>query len=84
MQSSYSVNIVMKGWYIRIVTEVVPRIHFGKAEVAYRHCGLASYISTWCSCILQSYILLNISLCYYLHIQLAYLNGLYVELLAHA
>ena len=28
----------------------MPHIHFGKAEMAYCHCGLASYVSTWCSC----------------------------------
>ena len=33
----------------------VPHIYFEKAEVAYCHRRLASYISTWCSCTLQSY-----------------------------
>jgi len=28
----------------------VPRLHFGKSEAAYRHRGLASYVSTRCSC----------------------------------
>jgi len=52
----------------------VPHIHFGKEEMAYCHCGLAGYISAWCSCTLQLYILPNISLCY---LQVTYLNELY-------
>ena len=51
----------------------------GKAEAACHHHRLASYISTWCSCTLQSYILQNISLCYYLPVQLMYHNELYRE-----
>ena len=59
----------------------MPHIHFGKAEVAYRNHGLASYVSTWCSCTLQSYILLNIFEfpCYYLQVQLKYLDELHGE-----
>ena len=33
--------------YEFLLFEFVPHIHFRKA---YHHCGLASYISTWCSC----------------------------------
>ena len=51
----------------------IPCIHFGKAEAAYRHRGLASYVCTWCSCVLQLYI----SPCYYLQVQVMYLNELY-------
>ena len=51
----------------------VPHIHFGKAEVAFCHCRLAS-----CSCTLQSYILANISPCY-LQVQVTYLDELYGE-----
>ena len=57
----------------------MPCIHFGKAEVAYHHRGLASYVFTWCSCTLQSYILPNISPCYYLQVQVTYINELYRE-----
>ena len=57
----------------------VPHIHFGKAGAAYRHHGLASYVSTSCSCTLQSYIFLNISPCYYLEVWFTYLNELYKE-----
>ena len=57
----------------------VPRIHFGKAEAAYRHPELASYCSTWCSYPLESYILPNVSPCYYLRVQLTYLDELYEE-----
>ena len=32
----------------------VPHIHFGKAEVAYRHHGLVSYSSARCSYTLES------------------------------
>ena len=53
----------------------VPRIHFGKAEVASR---LASYVPTWCSCTLQSYILPNIPW-YYLQVQVMYHDELYRE-----
>jgi len=53
--------------------------HFGKAEVADCHCGLASYVSTFCSYTLQLYILPIISLCYYLQVQLTYLNELCKE-----
>ena len=49
--------------------------HFGKANVADHHCGLASYISTFCSYTLQSYILPIISLCY-MQVQLTYLDEL--------
>ena len=62
----------------------VPRIHFGKAEEAYRYPELASYGSAWCSYSLESYILPNISPCYYLQIQLTYLNELYGEWTARA
>jgi len=65
----------------------VPHIHFGKAEMAYRHHGLASYVSTCCSCTLQSYILPNISPCYYLkfrlRISMNYMESV-AELLTHA
>ena len=57
----------------------VPYIHFGKAESAYRHHRHASYGSAWCSCTLQSYILPNISPCYYRQVQLTYLDELYGE-----
>ena len=66
---------------------LVPRIHFGKAEMAYCHRGLASYVSTWCSCTLQSYILPNISPGYYLQFRLRismnYTENV-AELLVHA
>jgi len=57
----------------------MPRIHFGKAEAAYCHHGLASHVPTWCSCTLQLYILSNISPRYYLQVQLTYLNEFYGE-----
>ena len=60
----------------------MPCIHFGKAEVAYRHRRLASYASTWYSCTLQSYIHIivpSISPCCYLQVQVTYLNELYRE-----
>ena len=68
----------------------VPCIHFGKAEAAYRHHILASYSSARCSYMLESHILLNISLCYLLSMSSAYVSQWIirrinvVELLMHA
>ena len=47
-----------------------------KAEVAYRHHGLTSYISARFSYTLQSYILPNVS---HLQVQATYLDELYEE-----
>jgi len=60
--------------------------HFGKAEVADRHCGLASYVSTFCSYTLQSYILSILCLIirkFSLRISMNYTENV-AELLAHA
>jgi len=63
---------------------IVPHIHFGKAETAYHHHGLASCSSARCSYTLESYIYLRViiyefSLC----ISMNYTENV-AELLAHA
>jgi len=42
------------GTYVYLLFVFVPHIHFGKAEVAYHHHGLASYSSAQCSYTLES------------------------------
>ena len=55
----------------------IPRIHFGKAQ-------LASDGSAWCSCTLESYIIPNTSLCYYCERMTVNDTEKVMELLAHA
>ena len=64
--------------YLVLPFVLVPHIHFEKAEAAYHRHKLS--IVPWCSSTLQSYISPNISLCYYLPVQLMYLDELYAEM----
>ena len=71
-----------KDLFVRLQTDVaspllhtvfVSRIHFGKQN---SHTN-TSHGSALCSCTLQLYILLTISPCYYLRVQLTYLEELH-------